>query len=145
MSFDGFGAGAESALADVVLDVLRGDAAVQDMLGEPARVFDGETQGAAYPYARLDRHDVKPGDAVSPMRLVHTLQFVTLSRYEGRREAKAILGAMRAAIEDADWSAVGLVGQRVVLAMVTYSDAMRTRDLSAYRGILRVRLILEAV
>lgn len=143
MSFDGFGAGAESALSEAVLAVLRADAGVRELLGDPARVFDDETQAPAYPFARLERHDAKPGDAIAPVRLEHRLQFMTLSRHEGRREAKAILGAMRAAIEDADWSALGLVGQRVVVAMVTYSDAMRTRNLSAFRGVLRVKIIVE--
>ena len=143
MSGAQFLAGAETALAGAVLGVLRADAGVQGQLGLPARVFDDETRGAMFPFVQLERHDVRPGDAVSPVRLEHQLQFAAASRDGGRLEAKAVLGALRAAVEGADWQAVSPPGQRIVLAMVTYSDAMRTRDRSAYRGILRVRVIVE--
>lgn len=144
MSFDGFVASAETAIAETVLRVLRAGLAVREALGDPARVLDGETRVEAFPYVRLERHEVRPGDAVNPPRHEHVLQFVSLSRHSGLSEAKGILGALRAAIEANDWPNETLPDQRIVTAMVTYSDVMRTRDRRAYRGVLRVKLITEA-
>ncbi|WOR13748.1 DUF3168 domain-containing protein [Hyphomonas sp. FCG-A18] len=145
MSFDGFVASAEAVIAETVLRVLRDGLAVREALGDPARVVDGETRVEAFPYVRLERHEVRPGDAVSPPRHEHVLQFVSLSRHSGLSEAKGILGALRAAIEATDWSDESVPGQRIVTAMVTYSDVMRTRDRRAYRGVLRVKLITEVL
>lgn len=143
MSFDGFLADAEAGVLDAVLTVLRADEGVGQALGEPARVFDSETEGGYFPYVRLERHKVRPADTLKAARAEHVLQFESRSKFGGFLEAKAILGALRAAIEAADWSRVGPIGQRVVMAVVTYADVMRTRRGTSFRGVFRVKLLVE--
>ena len=88
MSFDGFAAVADAELATRVVAVLRAGMAVRDVLGEPARVFDGEAPLGEWPFVTLERHDVKPGDSVSHVRHEHRLQFAVSSRYGGRHAAR---------------------------------------------------------
>ncbi len=142
MSASGLFSGAEAALAEAVLEALRSDADVQAVLGNPARLFDDETRGSAFPYAVLERHEQFSADASLVAGAEHRLSFATYSRYGGRIEAKQVLGALRAATDRMDLS---LSGQRVVLAHVVYCDAMRTRNRQSFRGVLRVRVITEAI
>ncbi|MEO0550180.1 MAG: DUF3168 domain-containing protein [Pseudomonadota bacterium] len=142
MSADGFFASSDADLLRSVIDDLRLDPDLQGVLGTPARIFDDETQGAAYPYVVLERHECLPADASEVCGAEHRLGFASYSRFGGRREAREILGALRTAIERVQPT---LSGQRIVLAHVTYSDAMRTRDRRSFRGVLRARVITEQV
>ncbi|MEL8056092.1 MAG: DUF3168 domain-containing protein [Pseudomonadota bacterium] len=143
MSFDGFMADAEASVVNAVLSVLRSDSGASEALGEPARVFDSETEGGYFPYVRLERHRVRPADTLDAARQEHELQFESRSKFGGFLEAKTILGALRTAIETADWEAVAPTGQRVVMAIVTYADVMRTRRGTSLRGVFRVKLLVE--
>ncbi len=140
MSADGLFSGTDAALAEAVLEALRGDTDVQDVLGNPARLFDDETRGAAYPYAVLERHERFSADTSLVCGAEHRISFAAYSRYGGRAEMKEIMGAMRAAVDRMDLT---LIGQRVVLAHVVYADAMRTRDRRSFRGVFRIRIITE--
>ncbi len=140
MSGDGFSPGADAALADAVLDALRADPVVQAVLGNPARLFDDETSDPAFPYAVLERHEQFSADASLVCGAEHRLSFATHSKYYGSSEAKEVLGALRAAV---DRLSLVLTGQRIVIAHVTYSDAMRARDRRSFRGVLRMRIVTE--
>lgn len=140
MSADGFLATSDAELIAAVLEALRADLEVQAVLGNPPRVFDDETRGAAYPYAVLERHERLNADVSEVCGAEHRLQFATVSRHGGRMEAKQLLGALRVALERMSLS---LPGQRVVLAHVIYSDAMRARDRRSFRGVLRARILTE--
>ena len=143
MSFDGFLASAETDVVNAVLTVLRTNPDVTQALGEPARIFESETEGGYFPYVRLERHKVTPADTLESARHEHVLQFESRSKFDGFLEAKTILSALRAAIENADWSLVAPVGQRVVMALVTYADVMRTRRGTSLRGVFRVKVLVE--
>jgi hypothetical protein len=143
MSFDGFEAGTDAALAEHVIDVLKAGMAMRDVLGIPARIFDDQTRLSDWPFVTLERHEVRPGDSITTARQEHRLQFASASRHGGLSEAKSVLGALRASVEAVDWTAEVMAGQRIVLALVTYSDVMRTRDRRAFRGVFRMRVITE--
>ncbi|MEM9226078.1 MAG: DUF3168 domain-containing protein, partial [Pseudomonadota bacterium] len=118
----------------------RGDSEVQAVLGAPARLFDDETQGPAYPYAVLERHEYLDAGAAMSCAQEHLIRIATYSRHDGHYEAKSILGALRAGVERLSLS---LPGQNLVLAHVTYCDAMRTRDRRLFRGVFQFRLVIE--
>lgn len=140
MSADGLFASSDADLAAAVLEALRADPDVQAVLGSPARLYDDETRGPAFPYAVLERHERYASDAQGVCGAEHRLSFATYSRYGGRTEAREVLGALRVAVGRLS---ADLSDQRIVLAHVTYSDAMRTRDLRSFRGVLRVRILTE--
>jgi len=134
------GADAECRVQKAVMAALRADGDVQRVFGTPPRVYDDETQGPAYPFATLERHETRPAGAAGVAGMEHTLTFAVASRFGGRAYAKEAMGALRAAIERAD---IAPDGQVIVLAYPTYGDVFRTRDRQAFRGILRIRIISE--
>ena len=140
MSADGFFASSDNALVTGVLDALRADPEVQALLGQPARIFDDETDAPVFPYAMLERHERFEAGSAGVNGAEHRLSLATWSRHGGRSEAKLILGTLRAAV---DAMTVSLPGQTIILAHTVYSDAMRTRDRKAFRGVLRIRIITE--
>ncbi|MEL7127938.1 MAG: DUF3168 domain-containing protein [Pseudomonadota bacterium] len=130
----------ECRLQAAVLAGLRADPDVREIYGDPARVYDDETRGPAYPYATLERHESRPAGAADCIAREHTLTFAVTSRYGGRAYAKDALGALRSAIERMD---IAPEGQTVVLAYTTYGDVFRTQDRQAFRGVIRIRIISE--
>lgn len=131
---------AEAEVASALLALLRQDTGMQSAFGQPARVVDAESFQPAFPFVRLERHEVEPADSSCVAGQVHRLTLAVSSRHGGRIEARALVGLLRAAIEATPLS---LTGQNVVLQQVVYSDVMRTGDLSAFRGLVRVRIISE--
>lgn len=142
MSADGFYAASDVEIVSAVLNALRSDADVRELLGDPARIYDDETRSPVFPYAVLERHERLRADVSEVCGAEHRLTLATYSRLGGRIQAKAILGALRAAVDRLE---VNLSQQRIVLAYVTYSDALRARDQISFRGILRIKIITEEV
>lgn len=140
MSGTDFSASSAPVLIAAALEALRADAGVQAVLGQPARVYDDETPGPAYPYAVFERHECRAANAINTRGLEHTLQIATYARHGGAQESKAILGALRAAFERLSFD---LPSQRVVLVVPTYCDVMRTKNQYLFRGVLRVRIHTE--
>ncbi len=140
MSGPGLGANTDTELVDGVMAALRADSALQEKLGNPARVFDHEAPDPIFPYVILERHERYDRGASHVDGAEHRLTLATNSRHDGLSEAKSILSALRAAVDQLD---LNLSGQRIVLAHTTYADAMRTRDRRKFRGLLRVRIITE--
>ena len=133
-------ADAESRVQKAVMTALRADGDVQRVFGVPARLYDDETEGPAYPYASLERHETVPAGAAGVAGVEHTITFSVTSRFGGRAYTKEAVGVLRAAIERAD---ILPDGQRIVLALPTYGDVFRTSDRQTFRGILRLRIISE--
>jgi len=119
---------------------LRADVAVQAVLGNPARVYDDETPGPAYPYAVIERHESRAANGANTRGLEHTVQIVTYSRHGGAYESKRLLGALRVAVQALEFD---LPDQRMILVIPTYCDAMRTKNQYLFRGVLRVRILTE--
>ena len=140
MSADGMLWSAEAALERAFLEGLRADPEVQAVLGSPARIYDDETAEPVFPYAELERHEVADRSAGTVAGQAHTLTLGVRSRDGGRAAAKEVLGALRSAAERLD---LALAGQRCVLIQAVYSDVMRTPDLRAFRGLVRIRIITE--
>lgn len=131
---------AEADVQRAVLAALRADPGVQAIFGDPARIYDDETRGPAYPFAVLERHETRPSNSSCVAGAEHTLTLAVTSRHGGRSQAREALGALRAAIEGTDFA---VANQVIVLAYPTYGDVFRTRDQQTFRSILRVRIISE--
>jgi len=123
-----------------LMDALRADAGVQSVFGDPARVFDAETDEPAFPYAQLETHDLQPAGAALVDGHAHRISLAVFSREGGLQAAKAAVASLRAAVEAADWA---VPGWHVVMAHVVYSDVMRTADRRTFRGLIRIRIISE--
>ena len=141
MSADGFfPADSEAALQHALMAALRADDGVKAVFGTPPRVFDDETEAPAFPFAVLERHEVSPAGSSLVAGAQHRFTLATASRHGGRDLARQAVGALRHASEH---FAPTLPGQRVVLAQTVYSDVLRTPDRRRFRGIVRIRIIVE--
>ena len=142
MSADGFLANSETELLSTLLAALRGDTESVDLLGDPPRIFDGDAVSAIEPYIDVERFETTES-SVSGMRgFEHLLQFAVHSRHGGLVEAKAILGALRQALEGLS---LNLITQRVTLIIPTYCDVMRSKSAQTFRGVFRVRIHTEEI
>lgn len=140
MSTPTFPSGVEAELQLAVMEALRGDTGVQAYLGNPARIFDGDSDQPVFPCVELERHDVRPHGSAGYAGSAHTLSFGLRSRMGGRAEAMRILSELRRVFDAFSFAADGL---RTVLSQTLYSDVMRTPDLREFRGVLRVRISLD--
>ncbi|MEL7480070.1 MAG: DUF3168 domain-containing protein [Pseudomonadota bacterium] len=127
----------ETALVDHLIQ----DPGVRTVLGDPPRLFVNWPRRAPFPYAVIDRHEQKPLRASGSASWEHRIDLAVYTRHGGRAEARDCLGALQAAFE-----AAPLIVERahIVLAHVVYADIMRTANLNAFRGLMRLRLVTEA-
>lgn len=140
MSADGFLPTAERELLSALVAAVKTDPEVQSVFGIPARIFEDEPKGGAYPHAFVQAHETTPSGSALSDGAVHRVTMVVRSRHGGRAEAQEALGVLRAATQRAELS---LSGQRVVLVLAVYSDVLRSRNLQSFRGLLRLRIITE--
>ncbi len=129
-------------LIDEVLNALRSEPSLTSRLGDPARIFDSETEAAPYPYVVLERYECADTSVSEALCTEHRLQFASLTDHGGQGEAKRLLNVLRFALQRLE---LNLMHQRVVLIHPTYSDVMRTRNPRFLRGVLRVRIHTEEI
>lgn len=129
---------AEGHVQAALLSVLRADADVAAIFG--SRIYDDESEAPAFPFVRVERHECRPVGASLGEATEHVFTLAVSSRDGGLREARGALGALRAAVDAAEWN---LPEGRIALAYTTYSDVMRQADRRAFRGLIRFRIISE--
>lgn len=123
-----------------VLAALKSDVGVREIFGTPARIFDDETDAPMFPYAQLERHEVNDKGASGVAGAEHRLTIAVLSRRDGLAAAKEALDALKRVVES---EPVTVAGGHVVMQQVIYADTMRRADRRAFRGVLRIRMIVE--
>lgn len=133
--------GHETALQKALIAHLRADAALQALLGEPARIWDVAPGFAVSPYLTIGRSESRLIEA-DGCGVEHVLTLRCSSKFEGTEEAKAVCAAVRAAIHEAALEADGV---RVVSIRVTYADVFRSSDQKRIWGVMRVRAVTERV
>ena len=132
--------GAAADLQEAVLAAVRADTDVTAYFGPVARVVDEVGEDLAFPYAVLERHEIRPAGASGVAASEHVFTFAVNVRHGGRIEAVRAVQALRHAIEAAE---ISVPGHHIVFALVTYADVFRASDLKRFRGIVRARFILE--
>lgn len=130
----------ELALQKALLERLRGDAGLRALLGTPARVFDQPPEGVAAPFVAFGRSETRPWGGLDGEGVEHALTLTCVSRFDGGEEAKAVVGALRAALHGAE---AALDGHRLVNLRVTYADVFRAADRRAVTGVVRLRAVTE--
>jgi hypothetical protein len=129
---------AEASVQAALMAALRADTTVAAIF--EGRIYDDESEAPAFPFVRVERHECRPVGAAGGEASENVVTLAVSSRHGGVREARGALAALREAVDGAVWA---LPQGRVVLAFVTYSDAMRQADKRAFRGLLRIRIISE--
>lgn len=87
-------------LQQAIYTAITGAAAVQALLGNPARVYDRVPRGEpTYPYVTLGETTVTDAGAKGGVNIDHhTIALHVWSRYDGHKETKQILDAIRDAL-----------------------------------------------
>lgn len=135
----------ERALQGAVYARLRAEPALVPLLGSPPRVHDAPPSDPVYPLLSFGRAQSRPwggsDDGVAATEGAElALTLTCVSRFGGGEEAKAVAGAVRAALHDAD---LALDGWRLANLRVTYVDVFRAADNRLTLGVVRMRAVVE--
>ncbi len=129
----------ELALQKALIAHLKADAAVQALLGEPARVWDVAPADPAFPHLLIGRCESRPV-AADGGGAEQALTLTVVSRFRGTEEAKAVLAAVRSALNDAALEADGV---RTVSLRVPFADVFPGANGARTFAVLRVRAVTE--
>lgn len=136
-------------MSDAVLDVqaaliayLRGQVALQAWLGNPVRVYDQLPRGVVYPYVTFGRVTAQAIGGVGAEVTEQVVNLMCVSRYEGTAEVKAMVAALRGVLDEAG---IEVEGQHLVSIRVLYVDVFRAVDNRTIYGLVRLRVVTEAV
>lgn len=131
---------AEKALAAAMRAALMAHADVKAVLGDAARIYDDPPADPVFPYLTLGRLEARPADASEAEALEHVVTLHVWSRYGGRAEALDVIAAVRAALHN---SPLTLLGRKLVLMLVSFTDVFRSGDGCTTHGVVRVRALTE--
>ena len=126
-------------LQRAVYRALVGDGKVTELLGGE-RIYDHVPRGAAFPYVTFGQSVERDWSTGSDAGSEHILTLHVWSQTAGRKQAEAILAAMRAALHD---RALALSGYRLINLRHEFSDARRDPDGETVHGIMRLRAVTE--
>ena len=131
----------ELVLQKALIAHLKADAAVQALLGEPARIWDAPPADGEFPHLLIGRCESRPVGADGG-GVEQALTLTVVSRFRGTEEAKAALAAVRLALNDA---ALETDGVRTVSLRVSFTDVFPGADGARTFAVLRVRAVTEDV
>ncbi|CAN5321134.1 DUF3168 domain-containing protein [soil metagenome] len=131
----------ESALQKALIAWLRDDAALQALLGEPARIWDEPPVSPGFPNLRVGGSQSR-AVAADGCGIEHALTLHCVSRFGGAEEARAICAAVRARLEGAMVEADAV---RTISLRATFADVFRSGDLRRTYGVIRVRAVTEDI
>lgn len=123
-----------------VYGALIGDAAVQGLLGNPARVFDHVPQGSAFPYLVIGAVSATPFDTKTEAGLDQSLTVHTWSRYRGLKETKDVMAAVLAVL---DGQSLAVAGHTLVLLRFEFATTVVDDDGLTRHGVQRFRALTQ--
>ncbi|MBX3495916.1 MAG: DUF3168 domain-containing protein [Parvibaculum sp.] len=129
---------ADLALQKAVHAALAADAALAALVA--ARIYDNPPDDVALPYLTLGESEMRDWSVGEGAGAEHRLSLHAFARGGGRTQAKAILGAVRAALHDA---ALTLEGHALVNLRFLDAETRREPDGTTWRGTIRFRAVTE--
>jgi hypothetical protein len=127
------------ALQQSIFATLTADAPLLGLLGA-ARIYDDVPRGAGLPYVTFGHSLERDWSTASEDGLEHVVTLHVWTGAGGKKNARAIMQAMREALHD---QALSLDGHRLVNLRHEFSEARREPDGDLVRGISRYRAITE--
>ncbi len=131
---------ADLALQRAIYAHLAGDAALDALVA--GRIYDSVPGEAAFPYVTLGDALVTAFDTGDTCGAEHRLALNVWSRAGGRSEAKAILGALHAALHDAPLTPEG---HSLINLRFAEAETRREPDGTTWRGVIRFRAVTEPI
>lgn len=130
---------ASADLQKAMFAALTGNAALVALMGG-ARIFDRAPTDAAFPFVTFGRTSVFDWSTSTEDGLEHLVTLHVWSKAKGRKEAFAILDAVRAALG----TPLSLDGQHLVNFRFEFSEVTFDDDISVHHGLLRLRAVTES-
>jgi len=125
------------ALQKAIVAGLRADAAV-NTLG--VQIYDDPPRTVSFPYVSLGPATLADWDTATERGHVQMLNLDIWSRQGGRKEVRAVLGAIESVLHDA---ALTLDGHRLINLRFEFADIFRDEDGETMRGTVRYRAVTE--
>ena len=127
------------ALQKALIAHLKADASMTALLD--GRVWDEGPQSPGYPHLKVGRSESRPVRADGG-GVEHVLTLTCVSRFRGTEEAKAVVAATRARLDDARLEADGV---RTVSLGVRFADVYPAPDKVRTFAVMRVRAVTEEI
>jgi hypothetical protein len=132
-------ANASWALQRGIYQTLASSSDLSALLGGP-RVYDDPPQAASYPFVSLGQSLVRDWSTGTEDGAEHLLTLHVWSQSGGKKEAHAIIEAIRAVLHD---QPLMLVDHQLVNLRHEFSEARQDPDGDTYHGIVRYRAVTE--
>ena len=126
-----------------IINRLTADTAIQNLVGNPARVFDYATESVDFPYIEYKENSTQEWDTDLDIGKEHTISLNVWSRAEGSKETWLILRAIESSLQD--FTSLTLNDHNHVNMRFLFSDLVRDPDGQTYHGIAQYRIITEEV
>lgn len=120
------------------------DLGVQNVLGDPPRLYDNAPEDPVFPYLTYGDLKCEDESGAGVLRSVHKVSLHVWSRYGGRAEVLDILTQISTAVSAGP---LLLEGGQDAVCVVPYVDVVRAKDGRTLHGLLRLNIytqILEA-
>jgi len=132
--------GASWALQQAVFAALVVSDAIQEVAGDPPRVFDAVPRNAAFPYLVVGEGSESNWDTATEAGSEHALSIRIWSRAGGHKEIKLAAQAVRDCL---DGESLALDGHTLVDLRFLSADFARESDGETYRATVRFRAVTE--
>lgn len=126
------------ALQQAVFSALSGDAGVQALVGNPARVFDHVPENTEFPYVTVGEATAVDGSTMAKDGQRHTITLHVWSRARGRKETKQVLAAIHDVLHKGALTIAGHVHAGTVFE---FTDTFLDPDGLTYHGVARYRTV----
>lgn len=130
---------ASADLQKAMFAALTANAALVALMGG-ARIFDRAPTDAAFPFVTFGRTSVFDWSTSTEDGLEHLVTLHVWSKAKGRKEAFAILDAMRTVLG----TPLSLDGQHLVNFRFEFAEVTFDDDISVHHGLLRLRAVTES-
>ncbi len=130
---------ASADLQKAMFAALTGNAALVALMGG-ARIFDRAPTDAAFPFVTFGRTSVFDWSTSTEDGLEHLVTLHVWSKAKGRKEAFAVLDAVRRALG----TPLSLDDQHLVNFRFEFSEVTFDDDISVHHGLLRLRAVTES-
>ncbi len=128
------------ALRQVLYTSITGDAGVQALIGNPARVYDDVPADGVFPFVSFGDGAVQDWSTSDGVGAIHTITLHAWSRYEGHKEALQIIEALEALLHDA---VLLPTGHALINLRFVSSGIIRDPDGATTHGFIRFRAVTE--
>lgn len=130
---------AEWSLQKAVFAALSADATLSGLIGA-GRIHDDAPQQTVFPYLTLGQSTARDWSTATDEGAEHVLTLHVWSRAAGKKEAHAIMRALRQALHD---QSLTLEDHRLVNLRHDFSETARDPDGETVHGIVRFRAVTE--